>query len=231
MFRALDLKTGAEVWSHAGIEGFVECRAYVDAEQVVFGSWAGRLYSLDTRSGSLQWTWKCDKPSRMYSPAATWPVKACGRIFIAVPDRKVYALDAASGRQLFRVDGGREAIGLSSDGGIVLAKTMHNRSYAFRADVPVPEGTEELPEEALLWKVANGMHYEIGPTALLETDGMVLTPSDKGNLHAYSLADGSLLWCHKLSPALVNPIETWKKGGDMYILASTMDGVVSLLKL
>jgi outer membrane protein assembly factor BamB len=65
--------------------------------QVVFGTWANRLYSLDTRTGALQWTWKCAKPSRMYSPAATWPVKSAGKIFISVPDRCLYVLDARTG--------------------------------------------------------------------------------------------------------------------------------------
>ena len=230
IFRALDLRTGAPVWSFEGVEGFVECRAYVDAEQVVFGSWANRLYSLDTRSGELQWVWKCSKPSRMYSPAATWPVKAAGRIFIAVPDRRVYVLDATSGEELFHVEGGREAIGLSSDGEVVLAKTMHNTSYAFRADVPVP-ADGELPAGAQLWRVPNGMHYEIGPTQIVELGGMVVTASDKGNIHACSLADGRPLWTHKISVALVNPMQIWKRGQDCYILASSMDGIVTLLRV
>ncbi len=230
VFRCLDLKTGAPAWTFDGVEGFVECRAFVDAKQVVFGSWAGKLYSLDTRTGKLQWTWKCGRSSLMYSPAATWPVKSAGRIFIAVPDRKVYVLDAESGKQLFRVDGGREAIGLSADGSTVLAKTMFNTSYAFRADAPVPEG-EELPSDAQLWRVANGLHYDIGCTGLAELDGMVLTPSDKGNLHAFSLADGHEIWIHKISKALINPLECWKEGRSRYILASAMDGVVTLLKV
>lgn len=228
-FRAMKLRTGAPVWTFDGVEGFVECRAYVDDDQVVFGSWAGKLWSLDTRTGELQWTWNCGKSSRMYSPAATWPVKAAGRIFIANPDRKVYVLDAATGEQLFSVDGGREAIGLSADGSTVLAKTMFNTSYAFKADVPVPEGGSLL-DSALCWRVPNGMHYEIGPTPLVELDGSVLTPSDKGNLHAFSLEDGSLQWCHKFSLALINPVEAWKKGRSKYILASAMDGTIVLLK-
>ena len=230
IFRALDLKTGASVWQYEGVEGFVECRPMVDDEQVVFGSWSGRLYSLDTRTGTLQWVWHSGRQSRMYSPAATWPVKSAGRIFIAVPDRKVYALDARSGKELFRVDGGREAIGLSSDGSTVLVKTMFNSSYAFRADVAVPD-TPELPDTALLWRVPNGTRYEIGPTPLAETGGNVLTPTDKGNLFGLSLSDGSLQWIHKISAALVNPLETWTERGRTYILASAMDGTVVLLEL
>ena len=229
IFRALKLRSGKELWRFEDVEGFVECRAFADGQQVVFGSWGGKLYSLDPQSGALQWTWRCSKPSRMYSPAATWPVKAAGRIFIAVPDRKVYVLDASSGEELFRVDGGREAIGLSSDGSTVLVKTMFNTSYAFCADVPVPD-TEELPDEALLWRVPNGSRYEIGPTQLLELGGTVLTPTDKGNLIALSLADGSVQWYHKLSVALVNPLQAWIRGGSLFILASTMDGTVSLMK-
>ena len=229
-FRALDLKTGRAVWTFDGVEGFVECRPWVDAEQVVFGSWANRLYSLSTETGALQWVWQCKRPSRMYSPAATWPVKSAGRIFIAVPDRKVYAIDAATGEELFAADGGREAIGLSPDGKRVYAKTMWNTSYAFPADVAVPaDGV--LPREEECWRVVNGAHYEIGPSAIAECGGMVITPTDKGNLFALDSRDGSLLWYHKISVALVNPVETWKERGCVRILASTMDGVVTLLEI
>ena len=158
----------------------------------------------------------------MYSPAATWPVKAAGRIFIAVPDRKVHVLDAGSGEELFTIDGGREAIGLSSDGSTVLVKTMFNSSYAFRADTP---------DGSLLWNVPNGTHYEIGPTSLAETGGTVLTPTDKGNLFALSLEDGSLQWIHKLSTALINPLEVWsERNGCTRILVSAMDGTVALIE-
>lgn len=230
VFRALDLRNGATLWEFEGVEGFVECRPWADDRQVVFGSWGGGLYSLDTQTGKLQWEWQRPRGSRMYSPAACWPVKAAGRIFIAVPDRRVYALDAATGEQLFRVDGGREAIGLSADGTTVLAKTMFNSSYAFRADVECPAGGE-LPDSALLWRVPNGTRYEIGPTPLAETGGLVLTPTDKGNLFALSLKDGSVQWIHKISAALINPLETWTEKGRTFILASAMDGTVALMEL
>ena len=138
--------------------------------------------------------------------------------------------NASTGEQLFRVDGGREAIGLSEDVSTVLAKTMFNSSYAFRADVECPAGGE-LPDSALLWRVPNGTRYEIGPTSLVETGGLVLTPTDKGNLFALSLKDGSLRWIHKISTALINPLETWTEKGRTFILASAMDGTVVLMEL
>lgn len=230
-FRCLNLADGSLVWRFDDVEGFIESRAFVDAQQVVFGSWENRLYSLDTRTGKLQWIWRCSKPSRMYSPAAVWPVKAAGRIFVAVPDRRVYAIDAATGKQLFWVDGGREAIGLSSDGKTVYAKTMFHKSYAFLADVAVP-ADGQLPLQDQLWRVENQTGYEISPTPIAEHNGMVITPTDKGNIFALSAADGSLLWYHKLSLALVNPLEVWTgPDGSTMLLASTMDGVVSLLEV
>ena len=233
VFRALDLRSGRTVWEYDGVEGFVECRAYVDEEQVVFGTWANKLYSLDPATGELQWVWTSRKGSRMYSPAATWPVKANGRIFVAVPDRRVYAVDAKTGEQLFYVSGGREAVGLSEDGSTVYAKTMLHHSYAFASDIDLSlvNSDGELPQDCLDWNVENDMGYEISPTAIVEKDGVVYFPTDKGNLVALSAEDGSYLWAHKMSLALINPIDVWTSHGRTNILCSTMDGVVTLLAI
>ena len=218
-FRALDLKTGRPVWSFDGVEGFVECRPYVDAEQVVFGTWANRLYSLDPKDGALQWVWKCAKPSRMYSPAAVWPVKADGKIFIAVPDRSLYAIDAVSGKQIAEQPRtAREAIGLSRDGKTVYTKSMWHKLFAF-----------STADASLKWSAETFAGYEIAPTPLSEIGNAVLYPSDKGNLLAFSSEDGSLLWAHKIALALVNPLEVWEEGGRHHVLASTMDGVITHL--
>lgn len=230
-FRALNLRDGSVAWINSDIEGFIESTPLVDDEQVVFGTWANRLYSLDPLTGQLQWVWKSHSHSRMCSPAATVPVKSCGRIFVAVPDRRVYAVDAATGADLFWVRGGREAIGLSEDGSEVYAKTMFHHSFAFPASVPADSLSVdgELPQSLLTWNVENGMGYEISPTAIVEKDGVVYFPTDKGNLFALSAEDGSLLWIHKISLALINPIDVWKDRRGTHILASTMDGVLTLM--
>ena len=89
-----------------------------------------------------------------------------------------------------------------------------------------------VPVKEQLWHVDNGSGYEIGTSAISEIGGMVLTPTDKGNIFALDAADGKLLWYHKISIALVNPMEVWKtKEGKNYILASAMDGVVTLLEV
>ena len=219
-FRAIDLKNGKAVWTYSDVQGFVECRAFVDKEQVVFGSWGNRLYSLDPQTGALQWEWKCEKPSRMYSPAAVWPVKAEGKIFIAVPDRRLYALDAATGNELRHYDkSAREAVGVSPDGKTVYCKSMwHTITSVDAATLGVN------------WQTQTGAGYEISPTPIERIGDEVIMPTDKGNIIGFSAVDGSRLWVRKVSIALVNPMKVWSEKGSVYILASTMDGTVTLLR-
>lgn len=221
VFRCLDLSDGKTLWQFEGVEGHVVSTPYVDSRQVVFGSWGRKLYSLDPDTGSLQWVWTVDKGSRMFSPASTVPLKAAGKIFVAVPDRKLYAIDALSGKLSYVVDGGRDAIGLSFDGKTVYSKTMFSRAYALDA------ATGEK-----IWDRPDSTGYEIAPTALLQVAGLLLIPTDKGNLIALDASDGEFLWAHKLSVALVNPLSVVREAdGKLRILASTMDGKVTLLEV
>ncbi len=51
------------------------------------------------------------------------------------------------------------------------------------------------------------------------------------NLLSFSSEDGSLLWAHKISIALVNPLYVVSDtSGGCKVLASTMDGVITLLQ-
>lgn len=218
IFRALNLKDGSVRWTFDGVKGFVETKAYVDAAQVVFGSWGNELYSLDTRTGKLQWKWDI-KGSRMYSPAACWPVKADGKIFVTLPDRKLHVIDAAKGNELYTVEGGRESIGLSEDGKTVFVKTMHSRLWALPVD-----------SQKTAWDVRTQLGYDISPTGYNEKWGQLLVPTDKGNVVSFDSATGECLWAHKVSLALVNPMHVFGKGGKKYVLLSTMDGVVTLME-
>ena len=221
IFRALNLKDGSTVWEYPGIEGFVECKPYVDPDQVVFGTWANRLYSLNPEDGTLQWVWKCDKPSRMYSPAAVWPVKSHGKIFIAVPDRCLYVLDAGSGKEIKRFEKvARESVGISPDGKTVYCKSMWHTLTAIDA----------ISLE-VKWQVETGTGYDISPTSIASSGDVVIMPTDKGNIVAFDSASGERLWARKVSPALVNPMETFTSPQGRFVLASTMDGTVTLIRI
>lgn len=216
VFRALKIRNGKLLWETEGIEGFVECKPFVDAGQVVFGDWANTLYSLDRRTGRIQWTWKT-RSSRMFSPAAVYPVKAHGKIFIVTPERKTYAIDAKTGQTVWESAGGRESIALAQDGETVYVKTMFDSVQAYLTD-----GSEPVKR----WEVHPGFGYEIGPTPSACADHLVFVPTDKGNIFALRDYSGALVWRHKVSVALINSIVPLP---DRRLLVSTMDGVVTML--
>ena len=78
------------------------------------------------------------------------------------------------------------------------------------------------------WETAPGFGYEIAPTpCACSADGQLLfVPTDKGNLFCLNAADGSVVWKHKISVALLNSIVPLP---DNHLLVATMDGVVTLL--
>ena len=154
VFRAIDLKSGRLRWQFTGVESFVESKAWVDDSGVYFGSWGSKFYALDTKSGKLLWSWTNGK-GRGLSPAAVWPVKAGGDvnsgrytnsrplsghqggvIYFVTPERMTHALDAKTGKELWRAKGGREAIGISPDASVVYIKTMQDTLIAYKTGIP-----------------------------------------------------------------------------------------------
>lgn len=215
VFRAIDLRSGRIIWTADNIRGHVIARPYVDDSQVVFGSWGRTLYSLDPRDGKIQWSWEHPHGSPMYSPAACPPKKAAGKLYLAIPDRKVWVFDAESGQPLKTIPGAREALGMDADGTRVFSKTMDSLMVCINAQT-----ADEL------WRIRTPMGYDIGPSEIEVRDGIVYIPSDKGVLYAFSAQDGHLLWRRSFAPALVNPVSFDAKGR---ILASSMDGHLILL--
>ncbi len=222
IFRAIDIKSGLIRWHYDEVKGFVECRPYVDRDQVVFGDWANTLYSLDPRSGALQWSWY-KSGSRMYSPAAVNPVKHNGRIYISTPRRLTYCFDASSGKELWNATGGRENASLSPDGTRLYVKAMFGtmRAYDLSRTDPATDAA------ALLWEVSSDAQYDISPTPCAATESLVFVPTDKGNIICKNASDGETLWIHKVSTGLINSIVPLEGGR---LLVSTMDGIITLLE-
>ncbi len=232
-FRALDAKTGRLVWENKEVKGFIEAKPFVDKQQVVIGDWANTLYSFNPANGKLQWKWE-KKGSRMLSPAAVWPIKANGNIIFATPERVTYGLDAKSGKQLWRVYGGRESVGLSPDGQHYYVKVMKDSVFMFATKLAPGTDASKKPAPERVWGANAEFGYEIAPTPITsvatggkENKGLVFIPTDKGNIVALNHADGSIAWKHKVSFALINYIQPLS---DNRLLVSTMDGIVTVLQ-
>lgn len=215
-FRALSLKTGGLKWVYKEVKGFVSGKPLVDDKHVYFGDWSNYFYALDKNSGEQVWNWTNGSSNRMFSPAAVYPVKAEGKIFITAPDRYITSLDANTGKVIWRSNKhkGRESIGISSDKRFIYTKAMNDSLFAYSSL------TDTMKLE---WALDINLGYEIGPSAISERDGTIYIPSDDGFIYAVDRNRRKLLWAHKISNALVHavcPLDNHE------LLATTMDGKI-----
>lgn len=246
-FRALRLRDGKLLWSCSGIHGYCDGAPYVDKSQVVFNTWGERVYSLDTKTGDLQWEW-IRKGSELRSPGASTPIKSGDRIFIVCADRRTYCLNAHTGEVLFFADGGRESFAISDDLQTIYVKTMFGKAFALPAQIPLSEVNGTLSPDSpskkwwkpdvpvmdfdkAIWHVETGMGYDISSSPLAVCGNILLLPSGKGCLYAVDRDKGTPLWIHKIGISLVNPVTSWIEGNSMFVLASTMDGKIELLEI
>ena len=220
-FRALDLKTGKLKWDYFGVKGFVVTKPLFYNNKIYFGSWGTEFYALNAETGALAWKWNNGSANRMFSPAACYPVATDGKIFIVAPDRYMTVFDAETGKVIWRKNDSknhvRESMGLSADSSLVYAKTMEGELIGI---------STSLPDMQIIWEAHTGLNYEIAPTAIVENENIIYVPSNSGMVVAVN-RDGSILWKHKISNALVTNITPVSK---KKIIATTMDGKVTCLE-
>ncbi len=215
---ALDIRDGTLLWSNGTIDGFVETTPLVYKGRLIFGTWNNHLYALSTETGETLWDWNNGYTNRMLSPAACVPVAVNDRVYVVAPDRKMVCLNALTGEVIWHSDLGaiavRESMGITADSTLILAKTMNGIIIGVRTGSDVPE---------IVWRTDFNIGYDIAPGVIIESNGMILVPSDKGAVYAVSRADGTLLWSHRISSCLINNIVPVGKNS---LICSSMDGVV-----
>ena len=114
----------------------------------------------------------------------------------------------------------RESIGVSEDGNTVYAKTMDGDIIAIDAT---------LNERKIKW-ISSGedMGYELAPTPVVEKNGVVYAPTDKGLIYAYNAQNGNFLWKYRIATGLINMI---LPTDDNELYVSSMDGMLMKLKV
>lgn len=222
--RAWDTNTGDLKWNFSNVKNFVVTRPLIKDNVVYFGSWGNQFYALNIQTGNPEWIWDNGQTNRMFSPAQVWPVITHDKVFLASPDRFMTVLDVHTGEVIWRHNDlenrVRESIGLSEDGNTVYAKTMDG-------DIIAVDATKN--ERKLRW-ISSGqdMGYELAPTAVVEKDGVIYSPTDKGLIYAYNALDGTFLWKYRVSFGLINMILP-ADNGELYV--SAMDGKLIKLKV
>lgn len=222
--RAWDVNTGKLLWDFDSVKNFVVTRPLAKDGVLFLGSWGNRFYALDIATGKSRWIWDNGYSNRMLSPAQVVPVVTHGRVYLASPDRFMTVLDEKTGAVIWRYNDPdnrvRESIGISEDGNTVYAKTMDGKLLAIDAAVS---------DRTIKW-ISSGedMGYELAPTPVVEKNGVVYAPTDKGLMYAYRASDGAFLWKYRVSTALINRILPTDMG-EIYV--SAMDGKLIKLRI
>ena len=216
LFRSIDLTSGKLNWEFSGVKNFVETRPLIYGELVYFGSWGNTFYALNKNTGQLAWT-REKYTNRMLSPAAVWPVASNGKIFIVAPDRRMTALDAATGHEIW--DSGeyscRESIGISADGELVYIKNMNEGN--------VDAFYTKANKQELAWEYKADLGYEIAPSPITEAGNLIFVPTTSGMVYAIDKTTNLVSWKYKVSNALINYI---LPVGKNKVLVSVLDGKV-----
>lgn len=215
-FRSLALSDGSIQWVNEEVQGFMSSKPLVDEQHVYFGGWGNYFYALDKKTGSIDWRWTNGSSNRMLSPAAVYPVKADGKIFIVAPDRYTTCLDAKTGKQIWRSNKhkGRESIGISGNDKLIFTKAMNDSLFAYSA---------RAEKMKLQWAMDLGFGYEISPSPITAKNGIIYVPTDDGRIYAVDQKAKKILWIHKISNAMVNYVFPLN---DTEVIATTMDGKI-----
>lgn len=219
-FRAINLVTGKEIWNFAGLDGPVVSTPVLHKDRIIFGAWDRNLYALNAADGKMSWKWNNGSTVRNFSPASCIPVIKDDVIYVVAPDRYLTAIDFTTGTTLWRNNEStvRESIGISADGKYVYGKTMNDTIVAF------PTSREK---QSAAWKLDCGFGYEHVPSMLIEKDGQVFFGTKNGKVYAIDPVTRKRIWTAKIDNSMVNTVNVLS---SKQIIASTMDGKVSLLE-
>ncbi len=219
-FRAIELENGRLLWEFTELEGPVVSQPVIHNDVIIFGAWDRNLYALNISNGTRNWKWNNGSSVRNFSPASVIPVINDGVVYIAAPDRYLTAIEISTGKTLWRTKEAtvRESIGISADGSLIYGKTMNDTIVAFAANPSVP---------TIKWKMHAGYGYEHAPSMLIENNGLVYFGTRNGIVYAIDPKTQKLLWRYKLDNSMVNTVRV----NNNHLIASTMNGKISLIKL
>lgn len=219
-FLALHTKSGKEIWRFSELAGPVVSKPLYYEGKLIFGAWDRNLYALNSINGQLSWKWSNGSSVINYSPASCTPVAADGVVYIVAPDRYISAIDAASGKTLWRNnDGGvRESIGISTDGKWIYGKSMQDSVVVYNSS---------REKQAAAYKINCGFGYEHVPSMLIEKEGLVYFGTKNGVIYCINPLTKEVIWKHKIDNSMVNTVNVI----DAHTLvAATMDGKLTVLK-
>jgi|SRR5579859_1171143 len=161
---------------------------------VYIGSRNGKLYAIDTISGSQKWVYQTN------GPITSSPAVADSIVYIGSWDFSLYAIDATSGTKKWAYQTGSYVLSSPTVAdGVVYIGSWDNKLYAIDAVL----GTRK-------WAYQTGSNITSSPAV---ADGVVYIGSHDFNLYAINVPSGIKKWAYQTghnieysSPAVVNSV-------------------------
>lgn len=218
--RALNIKSGKLVWEYTNVKGYIETRPLIYQDKLIFGAWDTNMYALSLSTGHLLWTWNNGLSRMHFSPAAVWPVAANGKVFFTAPDRMLTAVDAETGKTVWRTNESmvRETIGLSADRARIYSKTMQDSVVCYSTQTDDPKK---------IWSVNVFYGYDHAPSMPVEKDNVVFGSTKNGLIFALNAETGNVLWKHKIGNSLINTVVPLSSKECLYTTGEGIVGVIT----
>jgi outer membrane protein assembly factor BamB len=121
---ALDKSNGSEVWRHT-IDTPLKSPSMVASAEGVFVASGDRVSRYAARDGHLEW-------DRELAGVLSRPAAAGDRVFVGSTDNNFYALDASSGRLVYRLRTGGDVVGAAVSNDFVYVASLDNLLRALR---------------------------------------------------------------------------------------------------
>lgn len=125
-----DLETLEQIWVNEDAQGMIETEPLHYDFKLIYGSWDTNLYCINDKTGILIWKWS-NTDSFYYSPAACKPVTNGESVFVAAPDKHVYAIDMLLGKTEWTTEkfNAWESIGISGQGHRIYVKSSEDEFH------------------------------------------------------------------------------------------------------
>ena len=197
---ALDRSTGSVVWRFAAGDA-VSASPAIERGLVIAATLGGRIFAVDERNGQLRWSMRTGAALPLNTaPAGGWdlyassPTIAGDAVVIGGPDGGIYALDIATGKQLWRVQtDGRVRATPAVHNGVVVVGSWDGRIYARDLATGKERWTHRTIGDTLDSKKFGFDRRAVQSSAAID-GGMVFVGSRDGGLYGLDFATGERRW-------------------------------------
>ena len=211
-----DLETLQEFWMLERPTGMIETEPLLINNKLIFGSWDGKVYCVNTDNGVMIWDWRANK-NFYYSPAVCKPVSDGKSVFITTPDKTIHAIDLRLGMTNWTTNEFEawESIGMSKDKKSLYLKAINGIFYVISA-----------ADAKLIDKYEIDYSIDTMPAQAIETGNDILFSTKEGNVYHIDRKK----YFQKIFSLGSCRMHNVQQFGGKKLLISNMDGKIALFE-